>query len=578
MSTTKVFAESQQLDRAVAAFLGAAVGDALGWPNEARARSSSRESQRKREFVAWTKRSGGRFAPHEERISAGEYSDDTQLILAVSRARIYSSEWWKHLAHVELPFWTVYERGGGGATRRSAGSWLSGAAPWEKGTLAGKYFDAGGNGVAMRILPHCLAHRSDETFSELAVDILSDGVTTHGHPRAHVGALAYGFALWSAFRLDSTLRYGQLLEEALEHKDIWGRLPSLKGRWASWSAALPGGEEEYERRWNSTVHEMSDLLECAHRGLRGGAIAGDFDVLTELGSFNPKVNGAGTVTAAAALYLVSRYAASSLEGVLQAAFAVGSDTDTTASMVGGMLGAINGISWVEPYVGQLQDAAYMRDIATALQEGATAKVDGRIFSRITREGVSALTDVLRSASDGDAVALPNGSEGRIEGRDVQREGKVAIWKVAVSDGYTLYLKHISQKATDSRPSNSPTISHRGFEAARIGISIGVRDLRRSRRFYEEVLGLSVVPRSETSLIVQGSLALKECVPSLFSSEGLTIFLEVSNIDACFEAVARQGIALDSPLTSRGRSRSFICRDPDGYLVEVYQRAGSSPTR
>jgi ADP-ribosylglycohydrolase len=107
--------------------LGAALGDALGWPHENRARNASGAPRDALAFQGWVKRSGGRFQPHEEQILPGSYSDDTQLIIAVARSRILQRRWWDYFSQVELPLWTVYEKGGGGSTIRAAKSWLKGA-------------------------------------------------------------------------------------------------------------------------------------------------------------------------------------------------------------------------------------------------------------------------------------------------------------------------------------------------------------------------------------------------------------------------------------------------------------------
>ena len=87
-----------------------------------------------------------------------------------------------------------------------------------------RYFDAGGNGVAMRVLPHVL-RLNEKDFPEIAANIFLDGIATHGHPRALLGALAYGFALWSAFRKESKLAYGELVDDLIQHVEIWSALP-----------------------------------------------------------------------------------------------------------------------------------------------------------------------------------------------------------------------------------------------------------------------------------------------------------------------------------------------------------------
>ena len=100
---------------------------------------------------------GGRFGLYDETIRAGEYSDDTQLALAVARCRAnHGEDWWKAWVRMELPRWTLYERwwrrrdeaGGAGLAGRCAvvaGGHDRRAPP--------RYFGAGGNGVAARVLP-----------------------------------------------------------------------------------------------------------------------------------------------------------------------------------------------------------------------------------------------------------------------------------------------------------------------------------------------------------------------------------------------------------------------------------------
>lgn len=97
----------------------------------------------------------------------------------------------------ELPTWLLYERGGGRATKRAVEKWLAGREPWSPNEKTDRenYFEAGGNGVAMRILPHCLLGVAEAEFGNVVKNIITNGVCTHGHPRSLVGALAYGYAV-----------------------------------------------------------------------------------------------------------------------------------------------------------------------------------------------------------------------------------------------------------------------------------------------------------------------------------------------------------------------------------------------
>jgi ADP-ribosylglycohydrolase len=72
------------LDRAVGMVLAAAVGDALGWPYERRDRTRRLPADSgPNQFVAWERMAGNRFRPFTEVVKAGDYSDDTQMIIAV---------------------------------------------------------------------------------------------------------------------------------------------------------------------------------------------------------------------------------------------------------------------------------------------------------------------------------------------------------------------------------------------------------------------------------------------------------------------------------------------------------------
>lgn len=75
------------------ALIGAAIGDALGWPNEQNSKNIRKNRNSIRTYVEWNRRAGGKYWPHEEKICAGEYSDDTQLIIATARSLLRGRQW-----------------------------------------------------------------------------------------------------------------------------------------------------------------------------------------------------------------------------------------------------------------------------------------------------------------------------------------------------------------------------------------------------------------------------------------------------------------------------------------------------
>ena len=143
----------------------AAIGDALGWMTEF---EKSKDALRKKfgsdyinTFHDWEKNVGGRFHGYVDKLKAGSYSDDTQLLLSVARS-IKSDGFvdQQYFAKKELPEWLLYSRGAGRTIKNAARKIERKSAKWNKNFFtfkAGKttidYRESGANGAAMRILP-----------------------------------------------------------------------------------------------------------------------------------------------------------------------------------------------------------------------------------------------------------------------------------------------------------------------------------------------------------------------------------------------------------------------------------------
>lgn len=93
------------------ALVCAMVGDSMGWVTEFQSQWFNRNiTLPVTNCVSWKRKTGGRWYGHYENVEKGEYSDDTQLMLATLRSLQYSN-WFEYLAMVELPLWTPYARG-----------------------------------------------------------------------------------------------------------------------------------------------------------------------------------------------------------------------------------------------------------------------------------------------------------------------------------------------------------------------------------------------------------------------------------------------------------------------------------
>ncbi len=583
--------------KAEGALLALAAGDALGWPQELAARGrSKRRPQATTEFRAWDRRSGGRYYAHTEVIRAGEYSDDTQLTLAVARCRVHSGTgWWTHFTRNELPMWTIYERGGGGATKRAAESWLKGVPPWRQidASAVRRYFDAGGNGVAMRVVPHAVCYATEENAANLLRDVVTDGAATHGHPRALVGAAAYAYAAWWLLRSQRTVGFGELVSVLLDSTSVWGTLPVGSAAKNGWTEAANQVVGNFEKAWHQVVGEMRALLVRVNDGLAAGSLADDDEVLDALGAFG-SAKGAGTVSAAAAIYLAARYAAQPAQGVLRAAFAVGSDTDTIAAMTGGLLGALAGPDWLPREWLSVQDSEYLRQTANKLA-ARVMSVGGETSRHVSTRDLGGLMQSLLSGSRED---LDFGGTRRVRVVDIcprtpsSRTTTVQWWQLQASDGQTLYVTKVGRKAREE----VSAVSYRASEvpseiaAARsdikpmaraVGVKLSVSNLGESTAFYEGVLGL-VATRKTPKFVSFGAVSLVDghyavelargAVTLHASSFGRNrIEIHVSDLGAVQERLVRSKVRIVQPITLMPwRERSLHCLDPDSNLVEVIE--------
>lgn len=581
------------IDRAIGAVVGAACGDALGWPNELVGRPGMKKQQSQnvfREFNKWTCRSGGRYYPHDEIIEAGNYSDDTQLILCLCRSLHHNEQWWEHFTRIELPYWTLYERGGGGATKRAADAWIDGVKPWSAGRKLDdirRYFEAGGNGVTMRVLPHVIFNADKESYQSVTRNIMLDGIATHGHPRALVGALAYGYALWKSIRRATRLEFGEIVEDLLGNQSEWANMPEIAPHSEWLSAAnehLPG----YQNLWDSTVQEMEALLNICRNELSKGALTIDDDVLRSLQCFDKKIRGAGTVASAAAVFLASRYAPDPMHGLTKAAYAIGADTDTIASMTGGLLGTISGSEWLSDLKNKVQDSEYLVKMVTALIAKEPRVEVSEIIPSSNRSNLKIWMEGLDRKPDDAKITLPDGRQGIVfSGSDyIVRSGKykVLFRKIACDDGQSLYFTKISkgifQTEKNKAVSNRIDVVSQKPRALGFGPKLPVQSFEKAVWFYGEIFGLNIKKKSQEVIVFEQGLVL---VSSNYTIAQLgeahlraLIYIEATDIEQRFSLAKENNIEIITPLSPWMNTKRlyFRCSDPDGNIVEVFSSQAS----
>ena len=112
--------------------------------------------------------------------------------------------------------------------------------------------------------------------------------------------------------------------------------------------------------------------------------------------------------------------------------------------------------------------------------------------------------------------------------------------------------------------------------------IFVRDMAAMRRFYEDVLGMSLLRELSANWIEYGlgpnTLALAKPgrtaadapIPAGSASLQLAFKVSASEVDACADELVQHGVALLSPPTNQPFGhRTLFFRDPDGNLLEIY---------
>jgi ADP-ribosylglycohydrolase len=575
---------SAESRRAADVLLGAAVGDALGWPQEWHGNlvgGQRARDQRRPEpvFHAWERTSGHYTSRRPDPVAAGEYSDDTQLLCATARACLHGPDWVRWLTDVELPTWPLYQRGGGGAVLRACRAWADGRTPWDDGDSRGRklseqYFRAGANGVAMRIAPHVLVEAS---LPDVLARVVRDGVLTHGHPRALLGALTYAAALHEAVHSEATIGFGSLLPAAarglLTFDEVAPHLPTGWPEPALTQAAMT---------WTEVRQETSHLIEQAARSVEQGALSNADQFLASIGCSDPAVNGAGTITGIAAIYLAARFAARPLTGLLTAAFVRKGDTDTLASMTGGLLAAVQGTDWMEGLDEQVQDNPYLKHLAGLLSSSTPAPGAGAATFAIAAPTAKELVAILQNAVTTGSLdsptagtnstgVFPDGRSWELIAHDRLAADTLRL-RLRLDHGQTALIDITVRPSTTSPPPSpgvtqpEPRLEEEAAPSDRVpassgtgaGVQLGSSNLRANAAFYAKLLDRPVNVGHGTARITDWLL--------LHASDRRT-----SNDDVILRFIVDDLTAAARVLGVDPGAGPLRGHDPDGRRVEVVGR-------
>jgi len=420
--------------------LWAAYGDALGFISEL---VDHKGLDRRTggvpldQLMAWKRRVGGRWGL-DVLLPAGCWSDDTQLRMAVSRSIGSHGFDIESFARVELPVWPSYALGGGRASKAAAKNLGKPSTLWYANTYTG-WTNAGGNGAAMRIQPHVWA--ATDLNDGYMLDVITDSVCTHGHPRAIVGACFHASTLAHCLRVGTVPETATCLDIASRIKGAICPIEDHRALGTIWIGLWEQASgKQFRNEWQLAADELSSAV--SRVGIRSETEE-DLNVVYKglverLGLTAEHQRGSGILTTVAATALAAA-APSAQDAVVVAANALGTDTDTIATMAGALLGACDG---TDPPPQDPLDSAYLSNEAdrlSALSQGQ--KVAQHAYPDVLT-WTSPKTQADALVSDGDHLVIEGlGRVSELDACDAHTANNDFAWQwVKTQFGQTLLIK------------------------------------------------------------------------------------------------------------------------------------------
>lgn len=354
-----------------------AIGDALGWITEfEKSQESLKEkfgTERIENFYNWKKTVGGRFYGFVDTIKAGSYSDDTQLLLAVARSIKKDGNLdHNYFAKIELANWLDYARGGGRTVKTAADKISRKSTKWFNNfynfKVNGENYDykqSGANGAAMRVLPIALANFGNT--EKIKEEIFCNSIITHGHPRAILGAMLYGYSVnqiifyrpedfnWENYITQIGLDFPKKFELSFINR------MEIREWLKEWNKS---SNKTFESVYAEIITETQNQLRFVYQSIKQNTPVQE--TLKKIGCFDPATKGSGIVTVIAGIYLATKFHDKPLEAIIQSVNALGSDTDSIAAFTGGLIGALHGHSIIPERWKSVQDIEYLDKVAERL--------------------------------------------------------------------------------------------------------------------------------------------------------------------------------------------------------------------
>ena len=219
----------------------------------------------------------------------------------------------------------------------------------------------------MRILPIALANFGE--IDKIKEEIFANSIVTHGHPRAIIGAMLYGYAVDTILKFrPEHFTYEAFLTELGKDIHLKLSIPFIqKTNFSIWekewnSKAKIPFKEQYQTILDETQQYLRDVYKSLTNKIE------DEKALRTLGCYNSDTKGSGTSTVIAGIFLCCKYHKEPIKGIEQAVNSIGTDTDSIAAFAGGLIGSLHGTSIIPDRFKSIQDSDYLENIAIRLLE------------------------------------------------------------------------------------------------------------------------------------------------------------------------------------------------------------------
>ena len=224
----------------------------------------------------------------------------------------------------------------------------------------------------MRSLPIALVTLGD--VEKFVRDSFFNALITHGHPRAIVGSILFGFAVRRILISREAGFDPATLEEisaALDStKSVVTNSPTIRAWTSHWDQNGGSRKGAFLRAYVECLDEARSFL----RAMPDFSNKTPIEYYRLLGALNPVTKGSGLSTVCAAIYLYMKEHHDPEKALFTAVNILGSDTDTIANFLGALLGADRGTDAVPISLAEgLQDRDYLMKTAERLCAVATGR-------------------------------------------------------------------------------------------------------------------------------------------------------------------------------------------------------------